>query len=94
MNLPSEFISIITNTFGEDGDALIANLPALIEEASSRWGLTNIRPVDNLSYNFVAFAESPSPLGRGMSKGQGEGYLFYRYLGLDLIHIDTTALAV
>jgi len=56
MNLPSEFISIITNTFGEDGVALIANLPALIEEASSRWGLTNIRPVENLSYNFVAFA--------------------------------------
>lgn len=56
MNLPSEFISIITSTFGEDGEALIANLLALIEEASSRWGLTNVQPVENLSYNFVAFA--------------------------------------
>jgi streptomycin 6-kinase len=60
MNLPSEFISTITNTFGEDGETLIANLPALIEEASSRWGLTNVQPVDNLSYNFVAFATRTS----------------------------------
>ena len=56
MNLPPEFIAIITNTYGEDGEYLIANLPALIEEASQRWGLTNVQPVPNLSYNFVAFA--------------------------------------
>ncbi|HEU0296949.1 MAG TPA: aminoglycoside phosphotransferase family protein [Anaerolineales bacterium] len=56
MNLPPEFISIITNTYGEDGERLIANLPALIEEASQRWDLTNVQPVSNLSYNFVAFA--------------------------------------
>lgn len=58
MNLPPEFISTITNTFGEDGENLIANLPALIDEACARWGLTNIQPVSNLSYNFVAFAQS------------------------------------
>jgi streptomycin 6-kinase len=56
MNLPPEFISIITNTYGEDGEQLIANLPALIEDASQRWGLRNVQPVPNLSYNFVAFA--------------------------------------
>jgi len=70
MNLPSEFISTITNTFGADGESLIANLPALIEEASQRWGLTDIQPVPDLSYNFVAFAHSPSPTGRG-ARGEG-----------------------
>lgn len=60
MNLPSEFISTVTNTFGEDGDQLIANLPALIGEASSRWALNDVQPVDNLSYNFVAFATRAS----------------------------------
>src|SRR5919108_803214 len=60
MNLPSEFISTVTNTFGEDGETLIANLPALIEEAALRWSLTNVQPVDNLSYNFVAFATCAS----------------------------------
>ena len=59
MNLPSEFISTITNTFGEEGEQLITNLPTLIDEASQRWGLTNVEPVSNLSYNFVAFATSP-----------------------------------
>jgi streptomycin 6-kinase len=62
MNLPAEFISIITNTFGEEGEQLIANLPALIEEVSTRWGLTEVQPVSNLSYNFVAFAQRTSPL--------------------------------
>jgi streptomycin 6-kinase len=62
MDLPPEFISTITNTFGEDGEYLIANLPALINEASVRWGLTDIQPVPMLSYNFVAFANHPSPL--------------------------------
>jgi len=56
MIVPPEFISTITNTFGEDGEQLIANLPGLIDETSMRWGLTNIQPVANLSYNFVAFA--------------------------------------
>jgi len=54
-DLPIDFISNITNTFGEDGKQLIANLPALVEEASQRWDLRDVRPVSNLSYNFVAF---------------------------------------
>jgi streptomycin 6-kinase len=62
MNLPSKFISIITNTFGEEGEALISNLPVLIAEASERWGLADVQPVPMLSYNFVAFAKRPSPL--------------------------------
>ncbi|HET9908792.1 MAG TPA: aminoglycoside phosphotransferase family protein, partial [Anaerolineales bacterium] len=66
MNLPTDFVSTITNTFGEDGKSLIANLPNLIEGASSRWGLINIQPVENLSYNFVAFADSPLPVGEGL----------------------------
>jgi len=56
INLPPEFISTITNTFGEDGENLISNLPSLIEEASVRWQLTDVQPVPMLSYNFVAFA--------------------------------------
>lgn len=54
-DLPIDFISNITNTFGEDGKQLIANLPVLVEEASQRWDLRDVRPVSNLSYNFVAF---------------------------------------
>ena len=58
MNLSPEFISNIQNVFEEDGYALLKALPDLIAETSARWGLTNVQPVDNLSYNFVAFAKS------------------------------------
>lgn len=71
MNLPFDFVSTIKNTFGEEGEQFIANLPALIDEASARWGLTNVQPVSNLSYNFVAYAESPSPSGRSRSTPKG-----------------------
>ena len=67
MNLPPDFISTITNTFREDGEQFLADLPALIDDASARWGLTNLQPVSNLSYNFVALASRPStalPVGR------------------------------
>ncbi|WKZ46908.1 MAG: aminoglycoside phosphotransferase family protein [Anaerolineales bacterium] len=53
-----DFVSTIKNTFGEDGEKFIAELPELVEEASQRWGLTNVQPVANLSFNFVAFGES------------------------------------
>jgi streptomycin 6-kinase len=56
LNLPPDFIHTIVNTYGEDGRQLIANLPVLVEEASQRWDLTDVQPVPNLSYNFVAFA--------------------------------------
>jgi streptomycin 6-kinase len=56
LNLPTGFIRTIESTYGEDGKQLIANLPVLIEEASQLWDLTDVQPVPNLSYNFVAFA--------------------------------------
>ncbi len=70
MNLPAEFISTIQNTFREAGHAFLEALPDSVAEASARWGLTNIQPSPTLSYNFVAFAASPSPFGRGAG---GEG---------------------
>ena len=57
MNLPSEFISNIEGVFGEAGRQFLANIPALMDEASARWGLTEVQPSSNLSYNFVAFAK-------------------------------------
>ena len=56
MNLSADFIRTIQNTFGDKGSSWLASLPDLIDEASRRWCLTNIQPVPNLSYNFVAFA--------------------------------------
>lgn len=57
MNLPSEFVANIEGVFGKAGKRFLANLPALIEEASQKWSLTDVRPSPELSYNFVAFAK-------------------------------------
>ena len=70
MNLPPDFVRTIESTYGEDGEQLIANLPMLIDECSQRWALAGVEPVPNLSYNFVAFAGSPSRLGRGQGEGK------------------------
>ena len=77
MNLPADFISNIKDAFGENGKKFLEDLPSLIREASNRWGLSNVEPVSNLSFNFVAFAQQrPSPVGvpKGvLREGQGEG---------------------
>ncbi len=57
MQLPDPFITTIQNVFKEDGRKFLAVLPVLIEDASQRWGLKDVQPVSNLSYNFVAFAK-------------------------------------
>lgn len=57
MNLPPDFIKTIQNGFGEEGREWLTQLPDLIAHASERWGLTEMQPVPNLSYNFVAFAK-------------------------------------
>ncbi len=76
LNLPPDFISTITNTFGADGERFIADLPSLVEEASQRWGLRDVQPVENLSYNFVAFArrgEVISPRDKIYHPPEGRG---------------------
>jgi streptomycin 6-kinase len=57
MQLPEEFKSTIRNIHKEDGEKFLAVLPSLIEEVSQRWGLSDVQPVPNLSFNFVAFAK-------------------------------------
>jgi len=56
MNLPPEFVSNVQGVLQEDGRRYVDALPDLVAEASAQWGLTNVQPVPNLSYNFVAFA--------------------------------------
>lgn len=57
VNLPSDFIQTIQNTFKKNGKVWLSALPDLIAEASHRWDLTCVTPVSNLSYNFVAYAQ-------------------------------------
>lgn len=62
MNLTTEFVSNVQGVLLEDGRPYLDALPDLIAEASAQWGLKDVQPVPNLSYNFVAIANRPSPL--------------------------------
>lgn len=64
MNLPSEFISNIQNTYREEGYTFLRALPDSIAAATARWKLTDVQPAPILSYNFVAFAKFPSSEGK------------------------------
>lgn len=50
------FIQTITNTFGADGESWLTALPDLLIAASRRWNLTDINPLQALSYSCVAYA--------------------------------------
>ena len=46
----------IINAFGEEGEQWIVNLPSIVNALGVEWGLTNIYPVDNLTFNYVSKA--------------------------------------
>ena len=58
--LPPDFTKTIQNVFGDKGQEWLNQLTELVKHASRKWGLTDVQPVPNLSYNFVAFAKRPS----------------------------------
>ena len=68
MQLPSSFTDTIRKAFKKDGEKFLAVLPALVDEFSTRWNLTNVQPVPNLSFNFVAFAKRTSTTQNVMLK--------------------------
>lgn len=68
MQLPSSFTDTIRKAYKKDGEKFLAVLPALVDEFSARWNLTNVQPVPNLSFNFVAFAKHTSTTQNVMLK--------------------------
>lgn len=49
----SQFEENIMNTYGERGKAWLAELPELVQKAAEMWDLTDLKPIENLSYNYV-----------------------------------------
>ncbi|MDR3501187.1 MAG: aminoglycoside phosphotransferase family protein [Legionella sp.] len=47
----------ITNLYGSQGAEWIANLPVLIIELTNHWGLSELIPVSNMTFNYVAKAK-------------------------------------
>ena len=43
----------IFNIYGESGKAWLLQLPKLVEKISIKWNLSDLKPVENLSYNYI-----------------------------------------
>ncbi len=46
----------ISNLFGKSGKEWLSSLPITVEKLSQQWSLKHIKPVDNMSWNYVALA--------------------------------------
>ena len=56
MQLPKSFVDNVNNTFGPSGAQWLNDLPTLVDYFVDLWGLSRIRPFENLSYNYTMFA--------------------------------------
>lgn len=58
MNIPVTLRQNVQAVLGDQGTTWIDSLASIVEHLASLWQLTDIRPFQNLSYNFVAVAYS------------------------------------
>jgi streptomycin 6-kinase len=54
VQLSTGFQKRVRNVHGAAGEAWLRRLPALLDEAASRWSLRLLQPFEPLSYNYVA----------------------------------------
>lgn len=59
-HIVKNFKKNIINLFGERGKQWLNQLPKIIAILAQKWQLTDIAPVDNMSWNYVAKASSKS----------------------------------
>ncbi len=65
------FETSIINIYGDQGKEWLFHLPKIVEEVSLKWNLSDFKPVENLSYNYV------------LSGMQGNQHIILK-LGLDI----------
>ncbi len=50
------FVNNVKNVWGEKGSEWLHQLPSCVKRLADHWSLTDIMPVSNMSYNYVALA--------------------------------------
>jgi streptomycin 6-kinase len=58
MKLPEEFAQRARRIWGVQGERWVAKFPEILSHCVSAWGLKKVSPFEDLSYNFVAGAET------------------------------------
>jgi streptomycin 6-kinase len=75
------FKNTIINLYGKIGKDWLVDLPKLVNEIALKWNLSDLQPVDNLTYNYVLF-------------GMQDKRPIVLKLGLDAIGIKREAVAL
>jgi streptomycin 6-kinase len=52
--LPEDFRRRVVGAFGAAGAAWLQRLPSVLDDVTSRWGITLMDPFEDMAYNFVA----------------------------------------
>jgi len=87
-----EFEKNIINLYGEPGKQWLANLPQLTAKLAATYGLSNIEPVKNLSYNYVlAGLQGSRPiilkLGLDTEQFNQEALALKNFTGFGAVHV-------
>src|SRR3984893_3087304 len=53
----NELTKNIINLYGEKGRTWLSKLPVIVKSVSDYWNLTDLKPVDNMTYHYVAKAK-------------------------------------
>ena len=54
---PERFLRYATREFGSEGEAWLAELPAILRRCCDKWGLTLGRPTAEIKVNYIAYVE-------------------------------------
>jgi streptomycin 6-kinase len=73
----------ITNIFGKEGKAWIDDLPTTINTLATYWGLKQITPVENMTFNYVAKAVTNADQAVVLKIGCDEKSLFHEIQALN-----------
>ena len=52
----NQFEKNVKNIWGDAGEQWLSQLPSIVDALSRRWSLTDITPIDHMSYNYIALA--------------------------------------
>lgn len=86
MNLNKHFIDTITNTFGDQGQNWLKQLPSLLEILQEQWQFDVISILPNLNYNFVALVEKRNNQKAILKCGVPNNELFNEIAALQIYH--------
>ncbi len=91
--IPQPFAQRITTIYGQNGQAWLETLPAILQDLSQSWSLEIGEPFPGLTYNYVTRANGPNQepyvvkVGIGTPEGSREALALREYAGQGAVRV-------